>query len=595
MAPHGYALRSRMTPQNLQNEATCKDHKPAAAPKVIAGPSTVKLSSPSPENHCNYEPKRVAHLRDKRAAYFIDNAFRLLRPRLVPHDHPVDDEEVLIPLREGVGAPVVPMRRKLIRMGLHRTGVTPGGDPTEVLDEIVVGGAKVSQEDVSHSDQDNGSKAVQEDDRNSEQAAVQAGEAATNTAGILNMDNTIVAGTITDENDGYDDDNDSHTEVESEAFAAELELPFKDTPMADGPGAQPESPVVNESMEEEDETVVAASIADQNGGSDDDELTEVEPEAPVAKARLAHDKSPIEDVTMVDAQEIDVKDTMLGQDTEVNLQAVAEHEESIADASIAKTSVSVAPTSEATVADTHIAEKPQEHTTAGDISMTEAREINTSSTVKPNTTSSWHTMAELGESIMETAISEALPTRTPSKREPVAKALMADVQVDFTTSPATADVAAPRSSFAVFSSSMNPTSEPTNPADSSLLNPQLPLPQSRQSRPVGPTQPSRHSLPSEPTLIPHPPRPPPPLFHEVAPRLPLPPPPSARPAPTATTVSPPDLPREYDDITGYEHGDTPETYYLPFAGDADRTRVHLTRRAENIKRANREARPSWRG
>lgn len=50
MAPHGYALRSRATPQtqDLQNEATCKDHKPAAAaPKLVAGPSTAKLPSPS--------------------------------------------------------------------------------------------------------------------------------------------------------------------------------------------------------------------------------------------------------------------------------------------------------------------------------------------------------------------------------------------------------------------------------------------------------------------------------------------------------------------------------------------------------------------
>ncbi|ELQ33790.1 hypothetical protein OOU_Y34scaffold00879g4 [Pyricularia oryzae Y34] len=138
------------------------------------------------------------------------------------------------------------------------------------------------------------------------------------------------------------------------------------------------------------------------------------------------------------------------------------------------------------------------------------------------------------------------------------------------------------------------------PAAFPLRNYQSPLPQSRHPRSTLPTRPTRsfrHSLPSLPYQLPRPPRPPPPLFYETAPRLPLPPPPPAsppHPAPTATTEASPTPPREYDDITGYEHGDTPETYYLPFAGDPDRTRVYLLRRAENIKRANREARPAWR-
>ncbi|TLD31341.1 hypothetical protein PspLS_01810 [Pyricularia sp. CBS 133598] len=595
MSPPGYALRSRPTPQNLQSEATCKDHKPVAAPKLVAGPSTAKLPSPSPENDCNYELKRVAHLTDKRAAYFVDKAFRLLRPRLVPHDHPGGDEEVLIPLREWVDSPLVPMRRKLIRRGLDRTGVPPGSDAPEVLDEIVVGGTKVNQDQVSSSDQENGSKVDQEDGSNGKQARAQAEQPALH-VDMSEVDKTMAAGTNLDENDG--DDDDSHTEVESEISAADAQSPFKDTAMADRPSSVSESTVANEPVAKEHDTVAAASMADHNSSSDDDELTEVEPEAPVSKGHIANSKSIIEDITMVDAQKIVVQDAILGQETKLYLQAVADHEESFPDAFTAKAAVSEPATTEAMVAKTLIAEKPLEQTTAADIPMTEGYEIVIrGSTVDSDTVSNLQAMAELGEPITKTSISETPATMTITAKETVPEDPMADTQSDSATSQVTAFVAAPPSPAPASSPVVNPAQEPNKPVVFPLHNSQPPLPQSRQARPTRPTRHTRsfrHSLPSQPYLLPRPPRPPPPLFYETAPRLPLTPPPPASPAPTATTDNATTETREYDEITGYEHGDTPETYYLPFPGDSNRMRVYLLRRAENIKRANREARPAWR-
>ncbi|TLD04658.1 uncharacterized protein PgNI_09142 [Pyricularia grisea] len=598
MPPHEYELRSRTTPENLLNEATCKDHKPAEAPQMVAGPSTAKLPSPSPENDCNYEPKRVPHLTDKRAAYLCESAFKLLRPKLVPHDRPGSHEEVLIPVREGEGAPIVPMQRKLIRMGQQKAGLLSDDEEPEVLDEIVVGGTKVNQKNDSNFNQGNGSKTGKEDGINSEQAAVQGVEPVTDTY-MSEVGKTMVAGTIADENHSVNDgDNDSHTEVDSQTSAAEVRSPFEDTTMADRPSAVLKSRVANKHVAEDDEATVAASMADQSGSSDD-ELTEVEPDAPVTKARIAYTKSHVEDVAMVDAQEMEivVESTLLDQDTKGNLRAVAEDEEHNADTFTANESVAEAPIREATVAQAPIAEKNLEDTTAANRPMTKSYKIIGDSAAEPDTARNLYMMTVLGESTPNASLAETPVATTLRETPPVTEALMADGNMDTAASQAAAIVITPHSTVPAFPAVVNPAPGLSNPAAMTLHNSQPPLPQSRQprsTRPIRsprPTRSFRYSLPSQPS---RPPRPIPPLFHETAPRLPLPPPPQAPSATTATTETSSTLPREYDDITGCEHGDTPETYYLPFPGDPDRTRVHLLRRAENIKRANREARPAWR-
>lgn len=553
--------------------------------------------NPQPENDCNYKPKRVVHLTDKGAAYFIDKAFKLLRPRLVPYNYKDGHEEVLIPLRKGIGAPVVPMQRKLVRRGMDRSGLPLDGDPPEVLDEIVVGGTKVNQGADSNADRDNRSKTGQEDDENDNQAMVQAAESAANTD-APEVDKIMVAGNKADEGDG---DDDSHTEVESQTSAAEVQSPFEDVTMAGLPGAESESRVPNEPLSEKDDTI-ATSMADQNMSSDDDQLTEVEPGTPVQKVYVTHVKSHIEDVIMADAQEIDVEGTMFDQKTEANLQTVAddEDENSLADTVIGTTSVAEGLIPEATVATTPIVDKTLGHTAAADTNITEGYEVVMEDSTVESDIANLHAMADLEGSITKAFISEMPAAGTATEKAYVAETPMADLRNDFATSQATSVVATPPFPAPALPSVINPAPQPTMPAAFPLRNYQSPLPQSRHPRSTLPTRPTRsfrHSLPSLPYQLPRPPRPPPPLFYETAPRLPLPPPPPAsppHPAPTATTEASPTPPREYDDITGYEHGDTPETYYLPFAGDPDRTRVYLLRRAENIKRANREARPAWR-
>ncbi|EHA53253.1 hypothetical protein MGG_13874 [Pyricularia oryzae 70-15] len=535
--------------------------------------------NPQPENDCNYKPKRVVHLTDKGAAYFIDKAFKLLRPRLVPYNYKDGHEEVLIPLRKGIGAPVVPMQRKLVRRGMDRSGLPLDGDPPEVLDEIVVGGTKVNQGADSNADRDNRSKTGQKDDENDNQAMVQAAESAANTD-APEVDKIMVAGNKTDKGDG---DDDSHTEVESQTSAAEVQSPFEDVTMAGLPGAELESRVPNEPLLEKNNTI-ATSMADQNMSSDDDQLTEVKPGTPVQKVHVTHVKSHIEDKT------------------EANLQTVAddEDEDSLADTVIGTTFVAEGPIPEATVATTPIVDKTLGHTAAADTDITKGYEVVMEDSTVESDIASLHAMADLEGSITKAFILEMPAAGTATEKAYVAETPMADLRNDFATSQAASVVATPPFPAPALPSVINPAPQPTMPAAFPLRNYQSPLPQSRHPRSTLPTRPTRsfrHSLPSLPYQLPRPPRPPPPLFYETAPRLPLPPPPPAsppHPAPTATTEASLTPPREYDDITGYEHGDTPETYYLPFAGDPDRTRVYLLRRAENIKRANREARPAWR-